>query len=127
MATPTSNPVPSKAPQDLLFNAEKVDEFVNSQAASFVNRQGAIRRTLAGIAAFAEEQIDGMVNTLLAGKAAQIDTRANGVLANCTAQAAAASDAAASAAASAAALQDALALIEAMQARIEALEEQAHA
>ena len=48
MVTPTNNPVPSQAPQDLLFNAEKLDEFINSTAASIVDRRGHTKRTIAG-------------------------------------------------------------------------------
>lgn len=48
--TPTTNPIPSSAPQDLLFNAEKLDEFVNSTATTYTDRFGVVRSTLAGLA-----------------------------------------------------------------------------
>jgi hypothetical protein len=48
--TPTTNPIPSTAPQDLLFNAEKLDQFVNSTAATYTDRFGVVRSTLAGLA-----------------------------------------------------------------------------
>lgn len=123
MPTPTSNPVPSKAPQDLLFNAEKVDEFVNSPAATFVNRAGEVRKTLAGIEAFASEQIDAMANTMLAQKAAQIDASAGGMLAKCSEQAVAASEAASRASDSASTAETVADRIAALEARIAALEQ----
>lgn len=48
MSTPTSNPVPSTDPKDLLFNAEKLDEVVNSSALAYVDRLGVSRDTAAG-------------------------------------------------------------------------------
>lgn len=49
MATPTSNPIPSTAPQDLTFNLEKVDEIVNSASLTFIDRFGVSRLTAAGV------------------------------------------------------------------------------
>lgn len=51
MTTPTSDPVPSTSPLDLLFNAEKIDEAVNSSASAYVDRFGVNRLTLAGATA----------------------------------------------------------------------------
>lgn len=48
MTTPSTTPVPSKLSQDLLFNAEKIDESVNSSAASYFDRFGKERLTLTG-------------------------------------------------------------------------------
>lgn len=48
---PTSNPVPSYDPSDLIFNAEKLDQVVNSAAQTYTDRMGAQRRTLAGLEA----------------------------------------------------------------------------
>lgn len=48
MTTPTSNAVPSTSPFDLLFNAEKIDEAVNSPLLEYVDRLGVSRMTLAG-------------------------------------------------------------------------------
>jgi hypothetical protein len=48
MTLPTANAVPSNAPQDLLFNAEKIDEAVNSSALQYADRRGVMRMTLAG-------------------------------------------------------------------------------
>lgn len=48
MTTPTTNPVPSQDPQDLLFNAEKLDEIVSSSALQYTDRLGQSRRTAAG-------------------------------------------------------------------------------
>jgi len=51
MTTPTTNPVPSSAAADLLFNAEKIDEAVSSAATTYVDRLGVVRQTLAGAVA----------------------------------------------------------------------------
>lgn len=60
MTTPTSNPVPSQAPQDLLYNAGKLDEAVNSASLRFVDRLGVSRLTLAGaIAQLASTNVRG--------------------------------------------------------------------
>lgn len=48
---PTNNPVPSTDPSDLLFNAGKLDEAVNSSANTYTDRLGAQRRTLIGLEA----------------------------------------------------------------------------
>lgn len=48
---PTTNPVPSQDPSDLLFNAAKLDEVVNGGANTFTDRAGFVRRTLAGLSA----------------------------------------------------------------------------
>lgn len=48
MTTPTANPVPSTAPQDLLFNAGKLDEVANSLAPAVIDRLGRRRLTVNG-------------------------------------------------------------------------------
>lgn len=48
MTTPTSNPVPSNNPNDLLFNAEQFDVVLNGTAASYTDRLGVVRRTVKG-------------------------------------------------------------------------------
>lgn len=48
MTTPTALPVPSSAAADLLFNAEKIDEAVNTSAPTYTDRFGTPRKTLAG-------------------------------------------------------------------------------
>lgn len=48
MTTPTTNPVPSNNPNDLLFNAEQFDVALNSTAASYKDRLGVVRRTVKG-------------------------------------------------------------------------------
>ena len=45
---PTTNPVPSTDPSDLLFNAGKLDEAVNSSANTYTDRLGVTRMTVAG-------------------------------------------------------------------------------
>ena len=54
---PTTNPVPSTDPSDLLFNAGKLDEVVNSTANSFTDRLGVARRTVAGMNADFDAQL----------------------------------------------------------------------
>lgn len=46
--TPTNNPIPSEAPQDLKFNAGKIDEEVNSNADYYIDRFGLRRYTNTG-------------------------------------------------------------------------------
>lgn len=48
MTTPTSNPVPSEAPQDLLFNAGAIDRAVSSSEPEYTDRLGVLRLTVAG-------------------------------------------------------------------------------
>ncbi len=48
MPTPTTNPVPSSSPADLLFNAEKLDETINGTADSYTDRLGVARLTMHG-------------------------------------------------------------------------------
>lgn len=47
--TPTRNPIPSEAPQDLKFNAGKIDEFVTSQGWTYTDRFGVKRYTIEGL------------------------------------------------------------------------------
>ncbi|HDC4513504.1 TPA: hypothetical protein O8T91_002201, partial [Enterobacter cloacae] len=47
--TPTTNPVPSEKPQDLKFNAGKIDEFVTSPAHIYTDRFGNQHWTISGI------------------------------------------------------------------------------
>lgn len=54
---PTTNPVPSTDPSDLLFNAGKLDEVVNGAANSFTDRLGIARRTVAGMNADFDAQL----------------------------------------------------------------------
>lgn len=61
MTTPTTNPVPSTAPQDLLFNAEKLDQAVNSSALTYIDRLGVTRKSLAGLSADAALGVAGGV------------------------------------------------------------------
>jgi hypothetical protein len=49
MTTPTSKPIPSNDVIDFKFNAEKIDEVVNSSAEKYVDRFGTERFTLEGI------------------------------------------------------------------------------
>jgi lysophospholipase L1-like esterase len=47
--TPTQDAVPSEKPQDLKFNAGKIDQFVTSQDHEYIDRLGGNHRTIAGI------------------------------------------------------------------------------
>ena len=61
MATiPTNNPVPSTAPQDLKFNAEKMDLIVSSQEKSYTDRKGVSRKTWAAIGSGFDEIISSL-------------------------------------------------------------------
>lgn len=54
---PTTNPVPSQDPSDLLFNAGKLDEVLNGAGTSFTDRLGTARRTVAGMNADFDAQL----------------------------------------------------------------------
>ena len=54
---PTTNPVPSQDPSDLLFNAGKLDEVLNGTGNSFTDRLGVARRTVAGMNADFDAQL----------------------------------------------------------------------
>lgn len=54
---PTTNPVPSQDPSDLLFNAGKLDEVLNGTGTSFTDRLGTTRRTVAGMNADFDAQL----------------------------------------------------------------------
>ena len=57
---PTTNPVPSQDPSDLLFNAGKLDEVVSGYNATYTDRLGISRRTMAGIDAAADVVLGGL-------------------------------------------------------------------
>lgn len=86
MTTPTSNPVPSNNPNDLLFNAEQFDVALNSTAASYTDRLGVARRTVKG-------QFDA-VDAELAAKLDDAQSQINVKVDEATASAADAADSA---------------------------------
>lgn len=47
--TPTNQPVPSEKPQDLKFNAGKIDEFATSMAKQYIDRFGQAHYTIEGL------------------------------------------------------------------------------
>lgn len=49
MTKPTNKPIPSNDVIDFKFNAEKIDEVVNSNIEKYVDRFGIERYTLEGI------------------------------------------------------------------------------
>lgn len=51
MATPTALPVPSTDPNDFVYNAERMDEALNSSALTYTDRLGVSRQTVAGAVA----------------------------------------------------------------------------
>ena len=57
---PTTNPVPSNDPTDLLFNAQKLDQVVNGSDQYYTDRLGVNRRTVAGISAAADVVLGGL-------------------------------------------------------------------
>ena len=57
---PTTNPVPSQDPSDLLFNAGKLDEVVSGSNATYTDRLGVSRRTMAGVDAAADLVLGGL-------------------------------------------------------------------
>lgn len=68
MATiPNNDPVPSNAPRNLKFNAEKMDQAINSPSAEYTDRLGINRKTWAGIEADSTEklaEIDNIITSL---------------------------------------------------------------
>lgn len=58
--TPTNLPVPSEKPQDLKFNAGKIDEFVNGDNQYYIDRFGNPHYTISGLNDFALQQIYSM-------------------------------------------------------------------
>lgn len=83
---PTTNPVPSNNPNDLLFNAEQFDVALNSTAASYTDRLGVARRTVKG-------QFDA-VDAELAAKLDDAQSQINVKVDEATASAADAADSA---------------------------------
>ena len=55
--TPTNQPVPSEKPQDLKFNAGKIDEFVTSMARQYIDRFGHAHYTIEGLRWVAQQAI----------------------------------------------------------------------
>ncbi len=55
--TPTSLPVPSEKPQDLKFNAGKIDEFVTSFVNTYIDRIGNEHYTIEGLRWLAQQAI----------------------------------------------------------------------
>ncbi|HFN6537571.1 TPA: hypothetical protein ACHFYQ_002629 [Citrobacter freundii] len=55
--TPTNMPVPSEKPQDLKFNAGKIDEFVTSMAQQYIDRFGNAHYTIEGLKQLTLQQI----------------------------------------------------------------------
>lgn len=55
--TPTNQPVPSEKPQDLKFNAGKIDEFVTSMAKQYIDRFGHAHYTIEGLRWVAQQAI----------------------------------------------------------------------
>ncbi|MES4614169.1 right-handed parallel beta-helix repeat-containing protein [Ewingella sp. CoE-038-23] len=65
--TPTSNTIPSEAPQDLKFNAGKIDEFVTSNEWTYTDRFGIKRYTIEGINYLAQQVMNAFGYVTLQG------------------------------------------------------------
>lgn len=65
--TPTSNPIPSEAPQDLKFNAGKIDEFVTSSGRTYTDRFGINRSTIEGVNYLAQQAMNSFGYVTLTG------------------------------------------------------------
>lgn len=70
---PTSNPVPSSDPSDLVFNAEKLDQVVNSTAETFTDRLGTVRKTIAGVMNPLQNAVTEAIDTDIPALVAQVD------------------------------------------------------
>lgn len=60
MTTPTNNNIPSNSVQDRLYNAEKFDEFMNSDNPNYTDRKGVSRWTLSGIRQAIQNWMDSL-------------------------------------------------------------------
>lgn len=78
MTAHTVNPVPSKEPIDLLFNAEKLDEVLNSTAPAFADRFGRLRKTWHGIEKQAQLDLDEAAAAAATAAAAEATAAAEG-------------------------------------------------
>lgn len=65
--TPTQLPVPSEKPQDLKFNAGKIDEFVTSMGWTYTDRFGNKHYTIAGINYLAQQVMNAYGYVTLTG------------------------------------------------------------
>lgn len=65
--TPTQLPVPSEKPQDLKFNAGKIDEFVTSMGWTYTDRFGSKHYTIEGINHLAQEVMSAFGYVTLTG------------------------------------------------------------
>ena len=65
--TPTSNPIPSEAPQDLKFNAGEIDEFVTSSGWTYTDRFGVKRYTIEGMNYLAQQVMNAFGYVTLTG------------------------------------------------------------
>lgn len=89
MTTPTTTPIPSTQPVDLLFNAEKMDEVINSGAPTYADRFGQNRMTVAGMGTQAQTQLAGIASqaqTQLATIASQAQAQAASIASQAQAQ-----------------------------------------
>lgn len=68
MTTPTSNPVPSQAPQDMVFNVEALDVLINGSALTAAKRLGGTAITWAGLTT----QFTDQAAELMAGLNAEV-------------------------------------------------------
>lgn len=62
MTTPTQNDIPSSAAIDVRYNAEKLDEFINSDNDTYLDRFGVERFTIKGILGQVSETLDDILS-----------------------------------------------------------------
>lgn len=67
MTTPTQLPVPSEKPQDLKFNAGKIDEFVTSMGWTYTDRFGNKHYTIEGVNYLAQQVMNAFGYITLTG------------------------------------------------------------
>lgn len=76
MTVPTKNPIPSGNILDQIYNAEKIDEFVNSDNETYEDRFGIKRRTIKGLWSLVNAWFSGLIKydgQLLVGSPQNID------------------------------------------------------
>ncbi len=66
--TPTQDAVPSESPQNLKFNAGKIDEFVTSKGWTYTDRMGQKHYTIEGINYLSEQAMSAYGYVILSGK-----------------------------------------------------------
>lgn len=74
---PTTSPVPSVAPEDFDFNVRRIDEVVNSTSATFTDRFGAVRKTIAGVMTPLQDAATEAIDTDIPALVGDVQTARN--------------------------------------------------